>query len=211
MIPKIVVFDVLGPMYHYNENGWTQGAAEGLLALLEEKGITFSTDNEVAQAEEDLQRGGITPYIMPGFVETALYLREHQVKPVVVSAGTPWVLEHTLELAARDYSTRTGMPVNPEQLVDQVDLISTVSLGSKKSPETWSKAVQKYGNTQTLAVYEDTFANLTAAVQGLKPQEGYHVTSTRSGLTQVCLDPLPIYRGHMQEIGQRLQKIISGD
>ena len=203
---RIAVFDILGPMYHYDPRGWTNGAVEGLLIRLERHKYVFTNDNEAAQAEEDLQKSGREEiYIMPGFAETVLYLREQKVRPVVVSAGTPWVLEHTVELAAREYSARAGRHLTREQLVAPTDLVSTVPIGSKKDPQTWRRAVQPYAGAEVIAVYEDTFANLTAAMPGVTPQVGYHVTSTQNGLARLCRDER-IYRGHMLEVLEHLQK-----
>ncbi len=205
-IEKIAVFDVLGPMYHYDARGWIDGAIEPLIERLHQHGYTGKNMAEEARDEEDLQRTQKEPIlIMPGFAETVLYLRHHQVLPVVVSAGTPWVLENTLKLAARDYQTRTGDDCRAEQLVASSDLISTIPFGSKRDPETWRKAVQQYVGAEVIAIYEDTFANLTAAAEGLTPQVGYHVTSTRHGLARLCRDQR-IYRGHMLEALEHLQR-----
>lgn len=88
------------------------------------------------------------------------------------------------------------------------DLISTVSIGSKKKPETWAKAVQKYDANEVVGIWEDTWANLDAAVTGLNATRGYHVTSTASGLSVVEQDR-NIYRGHMNESLEHLTKDLS--
>lgn len=197
---KIAVLDVLGPMYHYDAQGWIEGAAGPLVKIFKDLGLSYSSDQEAAQIEEDLMKTNkTTPVIMQGFAEYVLGLRERSIRPVVVSAGTPWVLEHTLELAAQDHYDRTGQMSNPEDLVEHADLISTVPIGSKKKPETWAAAVANY-DAATIAVFEDTFANLTAAIEGLNAERGYHITSTKHGLAQVLSDS-KIYRGHMEEAG----------
>ena len=200
MKEKIVVFDVLGPAYHYDQKGWISGAVEPLLERLKKYGYTGKTDVEEAQDEESMIKSGKeTPLIMPGFVETVLYLQKERIRPVVVSAGTPWVLEYCIDRAAQDYTDRTGTVIRPEQLVQSADLVSTVGMGSKKKMETWTKAVEGYGGVEVRAVYEDTFANLTASMEGLNPTRGYHVTSTKFGLARLEHDPM-IVRGHMEEL-----------
>lgn len=224
----IAIFDALGPIYHYDPKGWVSGAAEGLLARLESHGYHFTHDDEVAQAEEDLQRHQDEQiYIMPGFAETALYFQKNKVRPVIISAGTHWVLENTLEEAAKDYSDRTGTIIKPEQLVEPSDLITTIGLGSKKNPITWTKAIERYGFAEILAVYEDIFANLTAAMEGLHNFDklggplcyssgivyAFHVTSTKFGMARVLESQINentrrfiypasrggIFRGHVEE------------
>src|SRR3989338_4932051 len=114
---SLVVFDVLGPAYHYDDKGWAVGAADPLLDLLEKHGYHGSNDAENAENEERLQRvDGVVPLIMPGFVETVQMLKKYPVKSVVVSAGTPWILENAIDLAAKEYRDRTGISVNPEEL-----------------------------------------------------------------------------------------------
>ena len=208
MTEQIVVFDVLGPMYHYDEKGWVGGALGPLLERLEAHGYEMRTAVEEAAAEEHMLVNGVeTPHIMPGFAETALYLRDQGVRPVVVSAGSNGALEYTMELAAKDYSDRRGNTINSADLVRPEDIISTVPIGSKKKAETWSEATARYGSADTLAVYEDTFANLMAAMEGLRAGRGYHITSTKEGLAQLC-DDKRIFRGHMKEAQQDLVRLI---
>jgi hypothetical protein len=110
-------------------------------------------------------------------------------------------LENAIDLAAKDYTDRTKQMTNPEQLIKLDDLISTVKIGSKKNPDTWTKAKEKYDGALTITVYEDTYANLKAALQGLKACFGYHITSTKNGLARLvdrCNGP-EIFRGHMEE------------
>ena len=198
MSERIAVFDVLGPAYHYDPNGWNNGAVEPLIGILKREGYKGKNLAEEARDEEAYQRtGNAQIYIMPGFAETVLYLREQGVRPVVVSAGTGWVLENILGLAAQDYEARTGIHVDPEELVEYGDLHSTIPIGDKKVPATWAEAVRQYGDPETVAVYEDTWKNLEAAVEGLDADVGYHVVSTRSGLAVVKQGR--IYRGHMEE------------
>lgn len=196
---KIVVFDILGPLYHYDAKGWINGAADPAIEILRKAGYKFSNDEEAARVEEDyFVNKGNKPIIMPGFAEIALYLNSEGIKPVVVSAGTDKVLGHMVECAAKDYSDRIGEVIDPKQLVRAEDLTSTIPIGSKKDPKTWIKAVDKYRKPETLAVFEDSFANLMAAVDGLDAEVGYHVTSTKSGLS-VLLSDQRIFRGHMEE------------
>ncbi len=214
---RIAVFDVLGPMYHYDPNGWITTALEPLAGKLQKHGYTGKTAEEEAQDEESLVRSGKEPiHIMPGFAEIALFFRQHRVRPVVVSAGTPWVLEHTLELAAQDYSARTGNYKVREQLVTPSDLVSTVAFGSKKDPETWQKAVQPYDGAKVVAIYEDNMANLIAAIVGLEPTYGFHVVSSKSGLARAGyrehrdeIHHTEIFRGHMEETLKLMQEVLS--
>jgi hypothetical protein len=207
-IERIAVFDVLGPMYHYDVNGWINGALQPLVARLKKHGYKGVTVEEEAKNEEIMLRAGKEiPEIMPGFVETVLYLHEQRIRPVIVSAGTDWVLEHTLGLVAADYTQRTGVSVVPEQLVHPNDLISTIPIGSKRDPETWKKATRQYRGARVVAIYEDTFANCIAAKEGLHARRGYHVTSTKNGLA-VLMGDNTLYRGHMEENLAHLKTVV---
>lgn len=209
MVERIVVFDVLGPMYHYDTKGWKGGAVGPLLNKLRKHGYEIDTAVKEAEAEETmLLTKQEIPLIMPGFVESVLYLRGEGVTPVVVSAGMPWTLEYTLELAAEDYHERTGIFVAPEKIVLPENLISTVLLGSKKVSQTWTTAVERFGDVPVLAVYEDTFKNLEAALEGFDAAVGYHVTSTRSGLSLIEHER-EIVRGHMKELHWYLQELVA--
>ena len=208
MIERLVVFDVLGPMYHYDASGWEGGAVLPMLDRLRKHGYEIDTAVKEAEAEETmLLTKQEIPLIMPGFVETALFLCSEGVTPVVVSAGSSQVLEYTLELAAEEYYTRTGVYVAPEKVILPEHLISTVPIGSKKQSETWATAVERFGRVPVLSVYEDTFKNLEAAMGGLDATVGYHVTSTKSGLSVVEHDK-KIIRGHMQELYGPIQKLV---
>ncbi|MFH1053394.1 MAG: hypothetical protein V1740_03165 [Candidatus Woesearchaeota archaeon] len=204
---RIAVFDVLGPAYHYDRNGWIDGAVDPLLERLKKHGYTGKTSEEESRDEEDMIRSGKeTPLIMPGFAECVLQATKHRIRPVVVSAGTDWVLEYCIERAAKDYCERTGVKgIRPDQLVQRSDLISTVSIGSKKDPQTWKQAVEKYSNPNTFVVFEDSLPNLVAAMEGLD-SAGFHVTPTIYGLAEVLPNPTIgdkfVYRGHMLEAAE---------
>ncbi|MFH1316921.1 MAG: hypothetical protein ABII01_05365 [Candidatus Woesearchaeota archaeon] len=211
---RIAVLDVLGPAYHYDEKGWVESAVEGLKSQLISHGYSGQTQEAEARDEEDMIKSGKQPLvIMPGFVETVLFARGKGIKPVIVSAGTDYVLERCIELAAEDYDLRKGQYVDPEDLVRREDRISTVPIGSKRDIRTWRKAVERYDSPHTIAVYEDSFPNLVAALNGLDPIIGCHVTSTRNGLAVVEDNNFErfdgsVYRGHMLEHLPHLQDLI---
>lgn len=213
-IEKIAVLDILGPAYHYDAQGWRDGAIEGLIERLKKHDYKWQTAEEEARDEEDLILSGKeTPLFMPGFAETILRLLRHRVHPVIVSAGTPRVLEYAMEAVARDYQERTGTSWKDIYSYD-VSLVSTIPIGSKKDPETWRKAIEPIkewmGDVPTISVHEDTFGNLTAGMQGLQAVYGYHVTSTKNGLATLCSNDR-VLRGHMTEALEHLEKILESD
>ncbi len=179
MKDKVVVFDVLGPGYHYDPKGWEGGAVGPLVELIEQHKdkIPFEVNDleSESKAEQFMLEKGITkPLITEGFVDTVLYLQEKKVVPVIVSAGTTPSLGYFLEQAAREYSNATGQLITPESLFRDEHVISTVDnvIGNKKTPEVWVRAAGDIG--KSIMVFEDTYANLRAATKGLKAA-GYYV------------------------------------
>jgi hypothetical protein len=207
---KIVGLDILGPMYHYDDvQGWKpeEGAVKTLLEKIEAFGYNPQTADEEAKVEEEMLRKGETAVdIMPGFVESVIYAQLQGAVPIIISAGTPDCFEIALEAAAKDYTDRTGGFVRPQQLFPEEHRHSTVGVGSKKKAETWAEIVrERYGNrAHVVATYEDTWANLQAAVGGLGG-EGYHVVAQPSGLVTV---EKGIYRGTMTELLSQLKEAL---
>jgi beta-phosphoglucomutase-like phosphatase (HAD superfamily) len=196
----IALFDVLGPAYHYDPHGWIESATDPGIAKLKEHGYNPKTLAEAARDEEDMViNGKEAPLIMPGFAETVLYLREKGIAPVVVSAGTPRLLEHMIDAVARDHTDRTKKYVTPEHIVHPDDLISTVDIGDKKVPLTWKKAIEGYNGATVMAVWEDSYPNITAAIDGTNALLGFHVISAEYGLAR-SLGRHKVVRGSMNEI-----------
>ncbi len=201
MKTKIVAFDILGPMYHYDgAKGWKEdeGAVKTLLDRIDQFGYKPKTVEEESFVEEEIIRKGQAEiYIMPGFVETILYTQKQGVLPVIISAGTQGCFELGLEAAVKDYQDRTGQRVSMDQLFPEPHRHSTVGVGSKKKPEIWAKVIADcYGIADVLATYEDTFANMQAAMQGLDC-DGYHVVAQPNGLMKA---ENRIYKGTMTEL-----------
>jgi hypothetical protein len=203
---KIVAFDILGPMYHYDgAQGWKEdeGAVKTLLDIFKKFGYDPKTGEEEAQAEEQIfEKGQAQVSITPGFVETVLYTHQNRALPVIISAGSPGAFEFVLEEAVRDYKNRTGETISVNQLFPEEHRHSTVPVGSKKKPETWATVAARYGQADVLTTYEDTFANMQAAMQGMNC-EGYFVVAQPSGL--VTLEKR-IHKGTMQELLPQLKE-----
>ncbi len=206
MTQRIIAFDVLGPMYHYDgAQGWKEeeGTVKTLLNKIKEFGYEPETIEEESQVEEEmLRKGQTTASIMPGFVETVLYTQKQGALPIIISAGTPGCFEIGLEAAVKDYRDRTGESVRVEQLFPEQHRHTTVGVGSKKKSETWKTIGERYDDAEVLVTYEDTFANMKAAMQGLDC-DGYFVVAQPNGL--ITLEKR-VFKGTMQELLPKLKE-----
>lgn len=201
MTNRIVVFDVLGPMYHYDKEGWNpnKGAAGPLIKLLREYDLPMATGEEEVESERKLVCDmGYAVQTTDGFVERVM---QHGERPVIISAGHDDVIRYALEQSVRKYVEATGDTVTAQDLIRSEDIHCTslpVSR-SKKKAATWASILGKHYPGATVgAVYEDTPANLVAAMQGLKTDNGYHVTF-ESGKQQTSLEGLAVTRGNMRD------------
>jgi hypothetical protein len=206
MKQRIIAFDILGPMYHYDgSQGWKEeeGAVKTLIDKLKGLGYEPNSAEEEAQVEEEMLRRGQTSIsITPGFVETVLYTQKQGVLPIIISAGTQGCFEIGLEAAVKDYRDRTGESVRIEELFPEQHRHTTVGVGSKKKSETWKTIGERYDGAEVLVTYEDTFTNMKAAMQGLGC-DGYFVVAQPSGL--VTLEKR-VFKGTMQELLPKLKE-----
>ncbi len=201
-----VVYDILGPMYHYDAAGWPEdkGAVVPLIELIKRHNFAAATLREESEVEERMLASGLTtPLITPGFVESAIYVQRAGGLPVIVTAGTPGTAAITLEAAARDYQERTGERVDMARLFPDSCVHSTLDIGSKAEPATWMRAVwENHGIVPVVATYEDSLKNLEAATAGLQGH-GFHVV--HDGPIQRVAPNL--YKGSMRALQPVLEEL----
>ena len=177
----IVVFDSLDTIQGYEDAPPGENKDFYLEKVAEEHGMTkeemlenVETDTYLQWTYELLQEGKLTPRTIPKAKEVLEDYIAQGIRPVVITA---------------DIQGSADITVNPYVelgLIDPNDVYAIQHLGSKKESDTWIKAKNIYEpNTNIVADYEDTKANLEAALKAYKGANGFLVKENESGLSIV--------------------------
>lgn len=175
---EIVVFDSLDTIQGYvgaavgkSKAYYLQKTAEAHGMTVEEMEKNVPVDTYLAWTADLLREGVLVPRIIDG-VESLLrdYISQG-IRPVVITADR------------QDSADMTSAPIVKKRLIRKQDVHGIQHIGSKKKPETWKQALDLYDpGCKVVAVYEDTQANLEAAVIGYKCP-GYLAKETSSGIS----------------------------
>lgn len=128
-------------------------------ALLEQ----IPYEEQCRMTGEEIRKGNLKPVALDGAEGIVACVRSFGIRPVIVTADFP----ETAALAAK--------PLVDAGLIGPEDVYAIAALGSKKAPETWKNARECYfPGGEIMGVFEDTKANLTAAVEAYAT-DGYWV------------------------------------
>jgi hypothetical protein len=136
----------------------------------EEMAKTISVDQQLEWTYELLREGKLVPRILGGVEDLLTFYIERGVRPVVLTAD----IQGSADLVTA--------PLVKKGLIRKQD-VHGIHPASKKKPETWTEQLEKYiPGANVVVIYEDTQANLEAAVKGYKCR-GYLVKETPSGIS----------------------------
>jgi len=175
----VAVFDSLDTIQGYvgadfgkNKDHYLSRIAEAHGMTKEEMAKTVSVDQQLQWTYELLQEGKLVPRILSGVEDLLTVYIERGVRPVVLTAD----IQGSADLVTA--------PLVKKGLLRKQD-VHGIHPASKKDPNTWTEQLERYvPNANVVAIYEDTQANLDAAVKGYKCP-GYLVKETPSGITCV--------------------------
>jgi beta-phosphoglucomutase-like phosphatase (HAD superfamily) len=195
---RIAVFDALDTIQGYA--GASLGASkrfyQNVIAAansltVEELLERIPYEEQLRMTFEEQEKGNLTPTMLPRSPDVIELVKSHEIKPIVVTADIPESAENTLR------------PFVEAGLINQEDVHAINYLGSKKDPQTWTRARQElFPDTDVQLVFEDTPENLEAALETYETAKGYLVTTEPTLVTQSDR----IVRGDLYHLRSELER-----
>ena len=180
MEKKIMIFDALDTIQGYRDAPLGSSKQFYQKRISEAAGMNVDEflqkvpyDVQLWLTYFELQKGNLEPIMLPGADEIIGYVKSREIKPIIVTADIP----KSAEIATR--------PFIDAGLIDPTNIYAINYVGIKKDPQTWAKIKEQYfDNEKIVGVFEDTQANLQAALESYVGN-GYLVKQTDSSLNIV--------------------------
>jgi hypothetical protein len=212
---KVVVLDCLDTIQGYRdaEPGKSKLFYQAAIAREHQMAVdhmlaTVPYETQLEWTARLLERGDLEPIAMPGAQSLLQLYRSAGLECRIVTADIP---------EAAVYTTKPFVDVG---LITSDQVHAIARLGSKREEATWLAVQQQYfPDKHVLAIYEDTRANLDAALEVYVGATGFHVRN--SGYIDVrgsperipdhaLIDELesPVFHGRLSTIANVLQVLM---